>query len=103
MTKINTKRLKANLSYSDYQKILKALGIPFHSQGKNYDTLYTACHNKNPYDGSPKLLFYKDKGIFQCTDVETDERELEHGGYGTSSFALSRTRHTNQQDTFRFR
>ena len=66
MTKINTKRLKANLSYSDYQKILKALGIPFYSQGKNYDTLYTACHNKNPYDGSPKLLFYKDKGIFQC-------------------------------------
>ena len=66
MEKINTKRLKAKLKTADYEKIIKSLDIPIYSKGSKYWTLYTGCHHKNPYDGSPKLLFYPDTGMFQC-------------------------------------
>ena len=66
MEKINTKRLKASLTSSDYDKIFKALDIPIYTRGIKYDTLYTGCHHKHATDGSPKLLFYHDIGIFQC-------------------------------------
>lgn len=66
MNRINAKKLKSQLSYSNYLDIFKALDIPMHTQGDKYDVLYTACHNKNGYDGSPKLLFYKDSKMFQC-------------------------------------
>lgn len=65
MEKINTKTLKASLSLDDYEKLLKALDLPIHSKGK-YWSIYTGCHHKNALDGSPKLLFYPDTGIFQC-------------------------------------
>lgn len=63
---INTRTLKARLKPSDYEKIFKSLDIPIYSKGQKYWTLYTACHNKNPFEGSPKLLFYQDTGMFQC-------------------------------------
>lgn len=66
MNKVNSKRLKAQLTTKGYEKIIKALDIPIFSKGANYWTLYTGCHNKNPFDGSPKLLFYPDSGIFRC-------------------------------------
>lgn len=66
MSTINTKRLKAKLNSKDFEKIFKALDIPIYSQGKTYWSLYTGCHHKNPYDGSPKLLYYPDTGAFQC-------------------------------------
>lgn len=63
---INVKSLKACLKPTDYEKIFKALNIPIYSKGAKYWTLYTACHNKDPYKGSPKLLYYFDSGMFQC-------------------------------------
>ena len=66
MNKINTKVLKSKLKISDYEKLFKALNIPIYSKGTKYWCLYTACHHKNPFDGSPKLLFYPDTGTFQC-------------------------------------
>lgn len=63
---INTKTLKARLKLSDYEKLFKALNIPIYTKGYKYWSLYTACHNRDPYKGSPKLLFYHDTGMFQC-------------------------------------
>ena len=63
---INTKTIKARLKLLDYEKLFKALGIPIYTKGYKYWSLYTACHNRDPYKGSPKLLFYHDTGMFQC-------------------------------------
>lgn len=63
---INTKTLKARLKLPDYEKLFKALNIPIYTKGYKYWTLYTACHNRDPYKGSPKLLFYFDTGMLQC-------------------------------------
>lgn len=63
---INTKTIKARLKLSDYEKLFKALNIPIYTKGHKYWSLYTACHNRDPYKGSPKLLFYHDTGMFQC-------------------------------------
>lgn len=63
---INTKTLKARLKLPDYEKLFKALNIPIYTKGYKYWTLYTACHNRDPFKGSPKLLFYHDTGMFQC-------------------------------------
>ena len=63
---INTKTLKARLKLPDYEKLFKALNIPIYTKGHKYWSLYTACHNRDPYKGSPKLLFYFDTGMFQC-------------------------------------
>lgn len=64
--RINTKRLKANLKPKDYEKIFKALNVPIFSKGQKYWTLYTGCHHANPYEGSPKLLYYPSTGLCQC-------------------------------------
>lgn len=63
---IYTKTLKARLKLSDYEKLFKALNIPIYTKGYKYWTLYTACHNRDSYKGSHKLLFYHDTGMFQC-------------------------------------
>lgn len=63
---INTKTLKARLKLPDYEKLFKALNIPIYTKGHKYWSLYTACHNRDPYKGSPKLLFYHETGMFQC-------------------------------------
>ena len=62
----NPKAIKARLKLPDYEKLFKALNIPIYTKGYKYWTLYTACHNRDPYKGSPKLLFYHDTGMFQC-------------------------------------
>ena len=64
--KVDIKRLKQKLKLSDYEQIFKALDIPVYSQGEKYWKLYTGCHHKNPYNGSPKLLFYPETGLCQC-------------------------------------
>lgn len=64
--KVNTKRLKASLTPKDYEAIFEALSIPIFSKGEKYWSLYTGCHHKNPYDGSPKLLYYPSTGMLQC-------------------------------------
>lgn len=63
---INTRTLKSKLTTSDHEKLFKALNIPIYTKSHKYWTLYTACHNRNPFAGSPKLLYYFDTGIFQC-------------------------------------
>lgn len=66
MGKIDAKKLKSQLTLAHYEAIFKALEIPIHSKGKAYWTLYTGCHNRNAYSGSPKLLFYLDTKMLQC-------------------------------------
>lgn len=64
--KVDTRKLKSSLTLKDYEAILKALGIPVFAKGQKYWSLWTGCHNKDPLQGSPKLLFYPDSGVFQC-------------------------------------
>ena len=66
MGKIDIKKLKKQLSLADYEKIIKALNIPIMIKTNTHWVLMTGCHNKNPYDGSPKLYLYLNTFIFQC-------------------------------------
>lgn len=62
--KIDTKKIKSKLSLSGYEKIMKDLGIPMYSKGKNYWIFYSGDHHKDFLKHSPKLYFYTDTKIF---------------------------------------
>ena len=62
--KVNVKMLKAKLALSDYEAILKAIGIPIFSKSDKQWVLWTGEKNKDPYNGSPKLYFYTDSKVF---------------------------------------
>ena len=64
MSKIDVKKIKNNLSISDYEKIMSALGIPLYSKNNNYYIYYSGDHHKNFFEHSPKLYFYLDTKIF---------------------------------------
>lgn len=64
MNKINVKLLKKNLSLSHYDTILRELGIPIFSKSNTEWRCFTGDKNRNPYDGSPALVFYTDTKIF---------------------------------------
>lgn len=64
MNKINTKTLKSSLKVDDHKKICKALGIPIFSESSNQIVYWSGEKNANPLSGSPKLFFYKDKGVY---------------------------------------
>lgn len=67
MNKVNVKKLKAKLTLTHYDKILKELGIPIISKSDSKWVLLTGCHHLHPeHDGSPKLWFYTDSRIFTC-------------------------------------
>lgn len=66
MNKVDVKRLKKQLVLSDYEAILKALGIPIMLKLKDRWVLMTGCHNRDPLQGSQKLYFYIESKIFQC-------------------------------------
>lgn len=66
--KVDVKKLISQLTLEMYEQIFKELNIPIYSnpKGATHWVLYTACHNKDPYNGSPKLYFYLDTKIFMC-------------------------------------
>lgn len=64
LNKINTKTLKSSLKVDGHKKICKALGIPIFSESSNQIVYYTGDRNVDAYQGSPKLFFYKDTGVY---------------------------------------
>lgn len=64
MTKIDVKKIKNNLSITDYEKIMSALEIPLYSKNSNYWIYYSGDHHKNFFEHSPKLYFYLDTKVF---------------------------------------
>lgn len=64
MNQINTKRLKSSLTLEDHKTICKALGIPAFSESASQIVYWTADKHVDGFQGSPKLVFYKDTGIY---------------------------------------
>lgn len=65
MAKVDVKKLKKMLTLSHYDIILRELGIPIFSKSNTEWRCYSGDRHKNPYDGSPSLIFYPDTKIFQ--------------------------------------
>ena len=65
MAKVDVKKLKKMLTLSHYDTILRELGIPIFSKSTTEWRCYSGDRHKNPYDGSPSLIFYPDTKIFQ--------------------------------------
>ena len=61
---INTKMLKANLTIDNHKQICKALDIPMYAETNSQIIYYTGDKHVNAYNGSPKLIFYKDTQIY---------------------------------------
>ena len=64
MNQINTKRLKSSLSIQDHKDILKALEIPAFNENSKQIVYFTGDKHVNALNGSPKLFYYKDTGIY---------------------------------------
>ena len=64
MKQINTKLLKSSLTLEDHKSICKALGIPAFSENSKQIVYFTGDKHVNPYNGSAKLIFYKDTSIY---------------------------------------
>lgn len=65
MAKVDVKKLKKMLTLSHYDTILRELGIPIFSKSNTEWRCFSGDRHKNPYDGSPSLIFYPDTKIFQ--------------------------------------
>jgi hypothetical protein len=65
MGKVDVKKLKKALTLSHYDTILRELGIPIFSKSNTEWRCYSGDRHKNPFDGSPSLIFYPDTKIFQ--------------------------------------
>ena len=65
MAKVDVKKLKKMLTLSHYDTILRELGIPIFSKSNTEWRCYSGDRHKNPFDGSPSLIFYPDTKIFQ--------------------------------------
>ncbi len=65
MAKVDVKKLKKMLTLSHYDTILRELGIPVFSKSNTEWRCFSGDRHKNPYDGSPSLIFYPDTKIFQ--------------------------------------
>ena len=64
MAKVDVKKLKKMLTLSHYDTILRELGIPIFSKSNTEWRCWTGDKNKDPYQGSPALVFYTDTKIF---------------------------------------
>ena len=62
--KIDIKKIKAKLSLSDYEKIVKDLGIPMFSKSEKCWVYYSGDHHKDFLNHSPKLYFYTENKLF---------------------------------------
>lgn len=65
MARVDVKKLKKMLTLSHYDTILRELGIPIFSKSNTEWRCFSGDRHKNPYDGSPSLIFYPDTKIFQ--------------------------------------
>lgn len=65
MGKVDVKKLKKALTLSHYDTILRELDIPIFSKSNTEWRCFSGDRHKNPYDGSPSLIFYPDTKIFQ--------------------------------------
>lgn len=65
MGKVDVKKLKKALTLAHYDTILRELGIPIFSKSNTEWRCFSGDKHKNPYDGSPSLIFYPDTKIFQ--------------------------------------
>lgn len=65
MAKVDVKKLKKMLTLAHYDLILRELGIPIFSKSNTEWRCYSGDRHKNPFDGSPSLIFYPDTKIFQ--------------------------------------
>lgn len=64
MARVDVKKLKKMLALSHYDIILRELGIPIFSKSNTEWRCWTGDKNKDPYQGSPALVFYTDTKIF---------------------------------------
>lgn len=64
MAKVDVKKLKKMLTLAHYDLILRELGIPIFSKSNTEWRCWTGDKNKDPYQGSPALVFYTDTKIF---------------------------------------
>ena len=62
--KLNIKKIKSNLSVSDHEKIMKALGIQVYAENNESIIYYSGEKYKDPASHKPKLYFYKDNKIY---------------------------------------
>ena len=62
--RINVRTLKSKLTLEDHKKVMKALDIPALSENKSEIIYFSGDKNINALQGSPKLYFYKDTGIY---------------------------------------
>lgn len=65
MARVDVKKLKKMLTLAHYDLILRELGIPIFSKSNTEWRCYSGDRHKNPYNGSPSLIFYPDTKIFQ--------------------------------------
>lgn len=61
---IDAKKIKKSLSVKQYKEVCDSLGIPIYAETPDTVIYYTGDRHKNPYDGSPKLYYYKKNGVF---------------------------------------
>lgn len=62
--RIDAKKLKAQLTLTDYEKILHDIGIPIYSKSSTQWICWTGDKNVDAFKGSPKLYFYTDTKVF---------------------------------------
>lgn len=64
MDRLNIKKIKSSLTISDYEKVMKALGIPSYAENNEAIIYYSGEKYKDPISHKPKLYLYKDNKIF---------------------------------------
>lgn len=62
--RIDTRKIKSQLSLKDYSNIMDSLGIPLYSKGESQWIYFTGDKNIIATHGSPKLYFYPDNKIY---------------------------------------
>ena len=73
---LDIKKLKQQLTLSDYEQILHALGADTIHKSNNVWTLNSLCHNKIPHDGGLNLRFYIDTKTFKCFSHDCDVGDI---------------------------
>lgn len=73
---LDIKKLKQQLTLTDYEQILHALGADTIHKSNNVWTLNSLCHNKIPQDGGLNLRFYIDTKTFKCFSHDCDVGDI---------------------------
>ena len=73
---LDIKKLKQQLTLSDYEQILNALGATNISKSNNVWSMHSICHNKDEYSGGINLRFYIDTKTFKCFSHDCDVGDI---------------------------